>query len=140
MRRVRPMFVLILVAGVLVLAACGDGSSQENAVVAGRELATRTVEVASVKVEVSPLRLDARGATFAVTFDTHEGALGLDPADGARLRVGGVEWTAARWQGDGVGGHHRSGELRFTPGGQVKRPIHLTISGLDRPVTFEWKS
>lgn len=140
MRRVRPMFVLVLVAGVLVLAACGDGSGQQNAVVAGRELATRTVEVASVKVEVSPRRLDSRGATFAVAFDTHEGALGLDPADGARLQVGGVEWTDARWRGDGTGGHHRSGELRFAPRGPVERPIHLTISGLARPVTFEWKS
>lgn len=140
MRRMMLTSVLVLVAGVLLPTACGDGSSQENAVVAGRELATRTVEVASVKVEVSPRRLDARGATFAVTFDTHEGAISLDPADGARLRVGGVEWTAARWQGDGVGGHHRSGELRFAPRGPVKRPIHLTISGLARAVTFEWKS
>lgn len=130
--------MLVPVAGVVLLAGCGDGGARENAVLAGRALPSRTVEVAGVSVEVSPRRLDSTGATFAVTFDTHEGALDLDPADGARLRVGGVAWTDARWRGDGPGGHHRSGELRFAPGGAVKGPIRLTISGLAHPVTVEW--
>lgn len=139
MRRLTRSVLLVLVAGAVLLSACGDDASRTNAMVGGRALVDRKVDVGDVTVKVSPRRLDSRGATFGVVFDTHEGALDLDPADSAQLQIGGVAWARPRWQGDGPGGHHRSGELRFAPGGPVKGAIRLTINGLARPATVEWK-
>ena len=101
-------------------------------------LATRTVPAGEVTVKVEPRQVDATGAVFKVTFDTHSEALDLDVARGATLVVGGVAWPVAGWSGDGPGGHHREGELRFSAGGPATGAAMLTISGLSKPVTATW--
>jgi len=46
--------------------------------------------------------------------------------------------TDPTWTGDGPGGHHRSGALRFNPAGAAHGTAQLTIDGLDQPVTVAW--
>ncbi len=63
-------------------------------------------------------------------------ALDTDVAAAAELTVDSNTWTDPAWDGDGPGGHHRSGTLRFTASGPVSAT--LTIGGLDQPVTARW--
>jgi hypothetical protein len=79
-----------------------------------------------------------RGAVFGITLDTHSGdlELGLDKA--ATLSVAGRTWPTLAYQGDGPGGHHREGTLRFRGTGPVAGPVRLTVVGLERPITLTW--
>lgn len=101
-------------------------------------LAARTVEAGGVTVKVEPRRIDATGAEFAVSFDTHSVDLGFDVARNAHLTVDGAVWTGARWSGSAAGGHHRSGTLRFTSAGAASGTATLHMSGLPQPVTATW--
>ena len=101
-------------------------------------LPTRTVSAGDVTVKVEPRGLDAAGAVFKVTFDTHSEALDLDVARGTSLVVGGTAWPVGGWSGAGPGGHHREGELRFAAAGPATGPVALTITGLSKPVTATW--
>jgi hypothetical protein len=101
-------------------------------------LAARTVDAGAVTVKIRPRQLDDEAATFAVTFDTHSVGLDLDVAHHARLVVGLATWTPATWTGDGPGGHHREGELRFSPDGPAEGTATLTIDGLPKPVAVSW--
>jgi hypothetical protein len=121
----------------VALGACGgDGSS--NAKVGERTLPTRTAEVGSVEVKVSPQQLTRRSALFDITLDTHSGELSSDLEEDASLTVGGVVWPTVEYRGDGPGGHHREGTLRFRGAGPTAGTMLLTLSGLDRPARFAW--
>lgn len=139
-RRLSSTFAAIgvLLAGSLLLAGCGGGDGSTNAAVSGRTLPTRSITAGDVTVKVTPIRLDARGAVFTVVFDTHSRELDLDVAKAARLSVGGSDWQGPTYTGDGPGGHHREGELRFSASGPVGGSARLVISGLPEPVTAEW--
>ena len=119
------------------LAACGgngdDAPSPSSAV-----LPTRTVEAGEVTVKIEPLRVDAGGAEFKFTFDTHSVALDLDVARSASLTVAGAAWGGASWSGDGPGGHHREGTLRFVPSGPPRGTVALGLVGLPGPVDATW--
>ena len=127
---------VIVAAGVAVIVARDDGGSTGDTT--SSPFPTRTAEAGEVTVEATLLRLDADGATAKVVFDTHSVELDLDVADGATLTIGGTAWPTQGWNGDGAGGHHREGELRFDPAGPVDGEATLTIAGLDEPVTFRW--
>ena len=126
---------VVIVALGLVAAACSSGGTPKSTVVG---LSTKKLAAGSIEVTVTPRQLDAQGARFDVALDTHSGDLGIDLARSATLEVGGRQWPAARWSGDGPGGHHRGGTLQFLPGGSASGPVRLVIVGLPQPVVAEW--
>lgn len=146
-RRRSRLWLVVAATAVAFLAVRGlvawfdwrdTGASPANTPAPASSLPARTVEAGAVSVKLQPLRLDAGGATFKVSFDTHSVALDLDVARQARLVVGTTTWPVAGWSGDGPGGHHREGELRFSPGGPANGTATLSIAGLPKPVTASW--
>lgn len=131
----RLTLLVLLAAAVALLAACSTGGEPKPA--AGLE--ARTVEIGGLEVTVTPTQLDDRGAAFTVVFDTHTGAPTVDVAANATLTLDGTAWTAPAWSGDGPGGHHRTGTLRFTPAGPARGTARLTIDGLDQPLEVTWQ-
>lgn len=136
----RRLIALALAALALAGAAVflvGRGESIAEPSAGG--LAAQKVTVGGLDVVITPARLDAGGAEFKVVFDTHTGAPGIDVAANAALVVDGTPWTGAAWTGDGPGGHHREGTLRFTAAAPAAGDARLTITGLDRPLDTTWK-
>lgn len=129
--------VLILVLGVGILVARGGDDRPVTRHLPGLEV--QQVSAGPVEVELSPDRLDDQGAAFTVAFDTHVADLGMDLPDAATLSVNGVDWPAEEWSGDGPEGHHRAGELTFTPRGPATGTVRLTIDGLPEPVVVTWE-
>lgn len=130
---------LAVIAIVLIAATGGDDDKNTTVTQAATGLAARTVKAGAVTVKIEPQQLDARGAAFKITFDTHSVDLSSDMTRATRLEVGGAAWKVAGWTGDGPGGHHREGELRFTPAGPAAGNARLTISGLPGPVAATWE-
>ena len=125
-------------AALAVLVLSGASCSDAKTPAANSVLPSRTVDAGSVDVTITPTRLDAQGATFAVVLDTHAVDLSMDLAASAVLEVDGRSWPDAAWTGDVPGGHHRSGELRFTPGGAAQGTARLTLAGFAKPVEASW--
>lgn len=138
-RRLTIAMGVVVVAGVAV-AACGGGNDDNERRASGQPtgLAERTLKAGEVDVKIEPTRLDADGATIKITLDTHSVELSMELAGSARLEVGGTAWEVAGWTGDGPGGHHREGELRFTPSGPARGSARLTLSGFPEPVEASW--
>ena len=118
----------------MLTAACGNAATPSRAA-----LETKTVSAGSVQLTIQPIRIDASGAAFNLQVDTHSGSLDLDLPGASKLEVDGRGWQLAGWSGDGPGGHHRRGELRFTARGTSGRNATLTISGLSSPVVVSWQ-
>lgn len=131
----RRLIVLILV---LVLAMLGVSCSDTTSPAVAGVLPTRTLDAGSVDITITPTRFDAQGATFAIVLDTHAVELSMDLAASAVLDVGGQRWPVAGWSGDGPGGHHRAGELRFDQAGAARGMARLTIAGFPKPVEAAW--
>jgi hypothetical protein len=131
----RPFLAILTVAVALSLAAC----TNDNDPPAAAGLSARTQKIGGLEVKATPTQLDAQGAVFTVVFDTHTGAPTIDVAANARLTVDGNTWPNAVWSGDGPGGHHRSGTLRFDASGPVRGTAQLTIGGLDAPLAMTWQ-
>ena len=145
-RRRSGVWLIVGITAVLFVAVRGfiawsdwrdEGSSNSTPTVSSG-LPTRTVEAGAVTVKLEPRQLDAGGAVFKVSFDTHSVDLGLDVARQARLVVDGTTWPVTGWSGDGASGHHREGELRFTAAGPTTGTATLTIGGLPKAVTATW--
>lgn len=138
----RRLIVVAAVASVgvvaAVLGAARDASDTGPATAGGLGLGTRSVSAGEVQLTIAVRRLDDAGATFAVTLDTHSGDLDVDVAAAARLEVGATTWPVLAWDGDGPGGHHREGELRFRPAGAPAGTVRLRIGGFDEPVEVTW--
>jgi len=135
--RRRPL--LLIAAAVVVIAAAGwwtlgRGTTPSQPT----PLATRTVQAGPVEVRMTPETLDASGAVFRLEFNTHSGALHLDPATAARLRVNGQGVPAGSWTGPGPGGHHRDGTLRFATPVPPRATVELRITGLPQDVSTTW--
>lgn len=82
---------------------------------------------------LEPHHLDASGAEFVVTLDTHSEELDMDLVAGARLVVDGTRWPATAWDGDGTGGHHCEGRLRFDAAGPAAGPVDMSLDGFAAP-------
>lgn len=102
------------------------------------DLPTRTAQAGAVELTLTPLTLDASGAVFQVTMDTHTMALDMDMASSSRLRVNGVAADTATWDGQGPGGHHREGTLRFATPVPAHATVELRITGLPGDATGSW--
>jgi hypothetical protein len=135
----RRRLIVLMVATLLLLAGCTTTTTgSPRSTIAGLDQQSATV--ASIEVIARPVQLDAGGAAFAVTLDTHSGSLANDLAASSRLEVGGVTWPAAGWDGDPPGGHHRTGTLRFNAAGTPTGNFTLTMDGLGDPVVFTWQT
>ena len=128
-----------LAALVVVIAVARGDRDDAPAASPGPGLDARTVTAGEVDVKIEPRQLDDQAAVFAVSFDTHSGDLSTDVARTANLEVGGVAWTDPAWDGDGPGGHHRTGELSFQAAGPANGEVRLSIDGLDAPVEATWR-
>lgn len=129
----------VVVAGAVALAVGrGDGGSPAEGPPGRSAFETRSEEAGEVAVEATLVQLGDAGAVAEVVFDTHSVELDLDVAAGATLTVGGVAWPTGGWDGDGPGGHHREGELRFSAAGPAEDDAVLVIEGLSEPLTFRW--
>ena len=133
-RLAAPVMTAVLFA---FAAGCGDAAARTTG--AGNSgLATRTAKSGPVNVSVTPITIDGTGARFAVELNNHEVDLKGDYATRSTLTVGRTAWSNPRWNGDGPGGHHRSGTLTFSAGGQAEGAVQLRLVGLPSPVTVHW--
>ncbi len=140
--------VVILVVGGTLLAARrggdtrnGTAASPEVTATAGHVeagLGTRIATAGAVDVAIAPIRIDASGAAFKVSLDTHSEELTVELQREAALVVDGVEWPVVSWSGDPPGGHHRVGELRFESAGTASGEATLTIGGFSEPIEASW--
>jgi hypothetical protein len=138
-RRLIPTAVALamLLAGGLVLTSRGgdDGKRAEDA---GVGLETRTLSAGEIDIKLEPHQLDDQGAAFAITLDTHSAELSMD-LSAAELEVAGTSWPVTGWDGDGPGGHHREGELRFEAAGPANGTARLALPGFPEPVEITWE-
>ena len=141
-RRFRTWWLVAAAALALLaigaVAAWSDGETSVDRAPTPASFPTRTIDVGGVTLKAEPQRIDARGALFKLVFDTHSVELNQDLTSQAVLIVDGTKWPVERWSGDGPGGHHREGELRFTASGPAAGTATLTIGGFSKPITTTW--
>ena len=133
-RRHRYLVPFVLVVSA-ILAACSSSSASPSA---ASDFAVRAVNAGAVEVKITPTTLDSSGAEFTIVLDTHSADLSVDLTTAAQLNVGGTAWAVEGWDGDGPGGHHRTGQIRFTAKGPAQGTATLRISGLPEPVEATW--
>lgn len=132
MRRRRiALIVIVGLTGGLVLASCSSDDSDDNG------LGSRKTQVGEVEIDVALRRLDDV-AEFDVTLDTHSGSLDAD-LELSQLSVGGTDWSSPTWDGDGPGGHHREGTLRFDAGSPADGDVRLSLGGFGEDVVLTWQ-
>jgi len=95
-----------------------------------------------VTVKITPRSLTGAEWEFEIAFDTHSQELRDDLLKAAVLVVdGGAPLTPIAWQGDGPGGHHRKGVVRFKPAVASPASVKLRLqrSGEAAPRVFLWQ-
>ena len=130
----------LAIRGVIAWQDTGDNASPVKTGASPSPLPARTIDAGEVTVKIQPRQLDAKGAVFEIVFDTHSADLDQDLVRQTRLTVDGISWPVAAWSGDGPGGHHREGNLRFRTGGPPTGRATLSIDGLPKPVTATWEA
>ena len=128
---------VVLTAGVIVFATRSD-DHDPNVEAASSGFETRSLTAGEVDLKIEPLQLDDQGAVFTNTLDTHSVELDTDLTL-STLEVDGRVWPVDTWSGDGPGGHHREGELRFEAAGGAAGTATLTIPELPEPVLASWE-
>lgn len=134
----RRTLAIVAVIALVALATITWWLSRPDDTTAASGLPGRTVQAGEVEVSLTPLTLDASGAAFQVTLDTHSVTLDLDMASAAQLRVNDRAAEGASWAGQGPGGHHREGTLRFTTPVPAGADVELRITGLPADTTASW--
>jgi len=135
-------FLFGLLALLLVLSIVFSSSSTPAPTnqVSQNTIATKTDSRGEVTVEATPKNIQEGIFEFEIVMDTHSVALDQDMVAVSKLIDDrGIEYRPILWKGDGPGGHHRSGILRFE--GIVPNPksIKLTINsigGVERIFSF----
>jgi len=126
---------IAVAAGILVFASV--------AAFAGT-LAQQTSSEGGVTLRATPRDLapTAKAWEFEIVLETHSQDLTDDlKSESALVADGGVKGSAAAWDGDPPGGHHRKGVLRFAPVTPPPRAIELLIQrpGERSPRSFRWQ-
>lgn len=108
---------------------------------AAGDLPTQTSSQSGVTVKVTPRSLAGEIWEFKVVFDTHSQDLKDDLLKAAALVAdGNAPSSPTDWQGDGPGGHHREGVLRFKAGASpATLELRLPRPGEAAPRVFRWK-
>jgi hypothetical protein len=136
---VRRLTRLLGVAAVIVVVAAGcSGSGEDRAAASSWE--RQTLEVGRVEVQATPLTVDDRGIEIRLVFDTHTVTLDTDIPSAAWLVARDTEHRDGIWVGDGPGGHHREGVLRFPDAQPGEGGFELRLDGFDEPIAFRWPS
>ena len=124
-----------------LLAAFGTAFAVSAAALAAPVLSPRTSSESMVTITVTPHSGNAGEWEFDVALNTHSGALDDDLLKSAVLvTADGKRFTPTAWRGDGPGGHHRSGVLRFESTGPSPSAVELRIqrTGEAAPRSFRW--
>ena len=109
---------------------------------AAGNLPPQTSIQSGVTVKVTPRSLAGAEWEFEVVFDTHSGELKDDLLTAAVLVADGrTPSSPTGWQGDGPGGHHRKGVLRFKPPAASPASIELRLQrpGEAAARVFRWQ-
>lgn len=131
-RLTAAVFALAFAVTVWIVLSRGTGTDQSD-------LGSRTATVGAVDVHMTAVSLGADGARFRVEFDTHTVDLDVDLPAAAELRVNGQpSGETGLWEGDGPGGHHRAGTLRFDTEVPPGATVELRITGLPRDAVGTW--
>ena len=109
------------------------------------DLGARDSTVAGVGVQVTPMEIGTTAPEwrFAVSLNTHSQDLADDLAtEAVIIDAQGNAQRALGWEGDGAGGHHRKGVLRFARPSPQPRVIEVRIqrAGEAAPRTFRWSA
>ena len=135
-------FLFGLLALLLVLSIVFSSSSTPAPTnqVSQNTIATKTDSRGEVTVEATPKNIQEGVFEFEIIIDTHSVALDQDMVAVSKLvNDRGIEYRPILWKGDGPGGHHRSGILRFEGVAQKPKSIKLIlnrIGGAER--NFSW--
>lgn len=111
---------------------------------AAAELATQKSTDRGVTIDVTPRNLPAGTGTwdFKVVLDTHAGDLNDDLVKTVTLLDGkGGRYVPVQWEGDGPGGHHREGMVKFKPISPTPATVEMQIKrvGEANPRSFRWQ-
>ena len=109
---------------------------------AAGSLPQQTSSQSGVTVKITPRSLAGADWEFDVVFDTHSQELKDDLQKAAVLVADdGKPSAPAGWQGDGPGGHHRKGVLRFNALGTSPATLDLRLQrpGESAPRVFRWQ-
>lgn len=99
---------------------------------------TRTAQAGEVEVTMTAQTLNGSGAVFELALDTHAESLDLDLTSAAELRINGASGGTATWTGNGPGGHHREGTLRFATPVPSGASVELRIIRLPGEAVGTW--
>jgi len=128
------------ISAVVALVALTWASVPTAATASSRRFPTRTIEAGEVTVELTPTRVDEDGAVVKIVLDTHAVELDVNLRRGSSLKVDGLVWPTTSYRGDGPGGHHREGTLRFRAAGLPEGELRLRIRGLPEPLLARWQA
>lgn len=108
---------------------------------AAGNLPPQTNSQSGVTVKVTPRSLAGAEWEFEVVFDTHSQDLKDDLLKAAVLVAdGSAPSSPTRWQGDGPGGHHRKGVLRFKAAtSPATLELRLQRPAESAPRVFRWQ-
>ncbi len=128
--------VVVAAGGMLAGSLVGNDNESQRSQTSGLE--THRLTVDGVDIEITPLQLDDQMGVFAIILDTHKVDLSADLTR-STLDVNGVVRPVEAWSGDGPGGHHREGELRFKSGQRPTGTVRLTLSDFAKPIEVIWE-
>lgn len=125
----------------LPFAAFAAAFAFSTCVFAAAALSPQTSNQSAVMVTVTPHPADAGAWDFEVALNTHSGALDDDLLKSAVLvTADGKRLAPVAWRGDGPGGHHRKGVLRFESVAPSATAMELRIQRPGEPAarSFRW--
>lgn len=129
MKSGRSLVLAFIVGAVAVGTALLSNSVSSNET----KLTSRTNDELGVRVVVTPKTLAPGAAAweFEVIMDTHTKPLTDDLVRAAvMVDENGRQYAPLSWQGDGPGGHHRKGLLRFAAPGEQPKTVELQLTGV----------
>lgn len=142
MKKVAIIFIGILLVALFVTLK-NSFSIKINSNNPSSSLETKESVEGPVSVTVTPLGLENNSPTwnFEVSLDTHSEELSADLAAVSELVDDqGKLYLPISWEGDGPGGHHREGVLKFNPIPPKPKSIELKIKNIGGVLerSFKW--
>lgn len=144
MKYILPI-ILITVAGLLIFSRLQSQEKSRQDVVSTNQnvLSTQTSSEGSVTVKATPIDIsNGEQWRFNIVLDTHSDELSQELAEVISLRDDkGNLYKAVSWEGSPPGGHHREGELVFSPISPKPKSISLTVKNIGGIAqrTFLWE-
>ena len=123
MKKIALIFIFLIIIIVLIAALTKNPSNNNS-------LETKESTEGPVSVTVTPLGLENNSPTgnFEISLDTHSEELSADLVAVSELVDDqGKIYLPISWEGDGPGGHHREGVLKFNPISPKPKSLVLKI-------------